>query len=516
MATTNKSFRVKSGLTVEGGAFYPAAGTTTIAPIVLTSGTNLTSATAGAFEYDGTSFYLTPASTRKTIAFTDSNISGSAGSVTNAVTFNTSGGASSGTTYNGSVARTIDYSTVGAAASSHSHGNITSGGAIGSTPGLVVVTTTSGALTTLSAGSSGQVLKHDATFGNMYIGTTPIQVSSSTNQAVTGITSITGGTGTTNITLATAGTTGANSGNIVIQSGTTTTSGATGNITVDVGSTSGGTYGTIYVGGTYAEQVEIGRIGKTTVIKGNLQIDGTTTTVNSTTLTIDDKNIVLGNDNTLDTQADGGGITLNGTTNKTFNWVDATDAWTSSEHLNLLTGKAFYINGTSVLTSTTLGSGIVNSSLTKVGALSSGTAGFVKVDASGNLTSDSSTYVTAASPALTGTVTYNSVAATMTISDSTTGTTAKTVSSVFSSSSYKAIDILVKATNSTNTEIIKALAVFDGTNVYITQYGEVFTSANLFDIDFTYTGVNVNFVFTPVAGTTGTTNFNAVLTLLAA
>ena len=37
----------------------------------------------------------------------------------NAVTFKTSGGASSGTTYDGSAARTIDYSTVGAAPSSH-------------------------------------------------------------------------------------------------------------------------------------------------------------------------------------------------------------------------------------------------------------------------------------------------------------------------------------------------------------------------------------------------------------
>jgi hypothetical protein len=39
---------------------------------------------------------------------------GSAGSVANAVTFNTSGGAAAGTTFNGSAARTIDYSTVGA------------------------------------------------------------------------------------------------------------------------------------------------------------------------------------------------------------------------------------------------------------------------------------------------------------------------------------------------------------------------------------------------------------------
>ena len=37
-----------------------------------------------------------------------------AGSVTNSVTFNTTGGAAAGTAYNGSVARTIDYSSVGA------------------------------------------------------------------------------------------------------------------------------------------------------------------------------------------------------------------------------------------------------------------------------------------------------------------------------------------------------------------------------------------------------------------
>jgi hypothetical protein len=41
-------------------------------------------------------------------------VSGGAGTTTNAVTFNNTGGAAPGTTFNGSVARTIDYSTVGA------------------------------------------------------------------------------------------------------------------------------------------------------------------------------------------------------------------------------------------------------------------------------------------------------------------------------------------------------------------------------------------------------------------
>ena len=110
----------------------------------------------------------------------------------------------------------------------------------------------------------------------------------------------------------------------------------------------------------------------TVVIKGNLQVDGTTTTINSTTLSVADKNIVLAEGSTLDSQADGAGITIKGLTDKTLNWVDATDAWTSSEDFNLLTGKTYKINGTTVLDATTLGSGVTASSLTSVGTLSGG------------------------------------------------------------------------------------------------------------------------------------------------
>jgi len=114
--------------------------------------------------------------------------------------------------------------------------------------------------------------------------------------------------------------------------------------------------------------------GTSLVLSGDLTVNGTTTTLNSTTLTVDDKNIELGSvASPTDVTADGGGITLKGTTDKTLNWVDATDAWTSSEHVNLLTGKAYYINGTSVLSGTTLGSGVTGSSLTSVGTIGTGT-----------------------------------------------------------------------------------------------------------------------------------------------
>ena len=67
--------------------------------------------------------------------------------------------------------------------------------------------------------------------------------------------------------------------------------------------------------------------------------------------------------------ANGAGITVKGTTDKTLNWVSSTTAWTSSENLDIASGKSYSIAGTSVLSSTTLGSGVTASSLTSVGTL---------------------------------------------------------------------------------------------------------------------------------------------------
>jgi hypothetical protein len=114
--------------------------------------------------------------------------------------------------------------------------------------------------------------------------------------------------------------------------------------------------------------------GTSLVLSGDLTVNGTTTTINSTEITVDDKNLTLGSVATpTDAGADGGGITLKGATDKTLNWIDATDAWTSSEHFNLATGKELKIAGTSVLSGSTLGSGVTGSSLTSVGTITSGT-----------------------------------------------------------------------------------------------------------------------------------------------
>ena len=147
------------------------------------------------------------------------------------------------------------------------------------------------------------------------------------------------------------------------------------------------------------------------IIAGDLQVDGTTTTVNSTTVNIVDKNIQVATGSANDAAANGGGITIaSGDGNKTFQFEATGDNLGSSENLNLASGKDYKINNTSVLNATTLGSGVVNSSLTNVGTLTalnvSGLAGIGSltvagvstfagnINANGNIVGDNSTNIT--------------------------------------------------------------------------------------------------------------------------
>jgi len=72
------------------------------------------------------------------------------------------------------------------------------------------------------------------------------------------------------------------------------------------------------------------------VIRGDLIVQGTTTTVNSTTVSINDKNIVLADSAADASEADGAGITINGpTTPATITYNGATDRWDLNKNLNL-------------------------------------------------------------------------------------------------------------------------------------------------------------------------------------
>ena len=109
-------------------------------------------------------------------------------------------------------------------------------------------------------------------------------------------------------------------------------------------------------------------------ISGNLLVEGTSASVDVSNLRVEDKQIELAikDDSTLitDVEADDAGVVVRVTgTDKKWTWRRTSNSWTATENIDLTTGNQYKINNTSVLTATTLGTGVVNSSLTNVGVL---------------------------------------------------------------------------------------------------------------------------------------------------
>jgi hypothetical protein len=124
-----------------------------------------------------------------------------------------------------------------------------------------------------------------------------------------------------------------------------------------------------------------------TTITGNLTVSGTTTTVNSSTLTVNDKNIEIAKvASPTDTTADGAGITIKGSTDKTFNWINSTSSFTSSEHITVASTKAVRFSGTSNYVAFKAPASISASVTWTLPAADAGTAGFALVsDGAGTL-----------------------------------------------------------------------------------------------------------------------------------
>lgn len=124
-------------------------------------------------------------------------------------------------------------------------------------------------------------------------------------------------------------------------------------------------------------------VGGNAVISGNLTVNGTTTTISSTVISVDDKNIELGSvASPTDVTADGGGLTLKGSSDKTFNWVNSTDSWTSSEHIDIDVSKSLK-HGTSVILSPT--KQLTNiTDITATGDISFGGGNFTVAQTTGN------------------------------------------------------------------------------------------------------------------------------------
>jgi hypothetical protein len=264
--------------------------------------------------------------------------------------------------------------------------------------------------------------------------------------------------------------------------------------------------------------------GTSLVLSGDLTVNGTTTTINSTEITVDDKNLTLGSvASPTDAGADGGGITLKGATDKTFNWVDSTDSWTSSEHMNLASGKVLKIAGTEVLSATqytgnaaTVTNGITTASkISALAATSSSELAGVISDETGTgalVFANTPTLVTPAIGAATGTTLVLSGALTataITLNDSsvgsataTAGTSATTIDS-FPSATYSSAKYIVQMKKGTDIEVIEVLVTVNSANdVYLTEYANVQSNVQLGTTNAVHDGTNVLLQVTAAAADT--------------
>lgn len=215
-------------------------------------------------------------------------------------------------------------------------------------------------LTKLGIGSTNQVLTVNA------LGNAP-QWSNSLNLpgdlTVNGNLTVNGSTTTVNTTTLDVDDKNIELGKVVPITGLTATI-ATGNNTITMSSTAG-----LIAGMTLTKTAGVGTFGASPYI---------TSVDSATQITLNVSHSVSGAitftaNGYSDLTANSGGITLKGTTDKTIAWDNANANWTSSENWNLVNGKTYKINNVNVLSSTTLGSGVINSSLQTVGTITSGT-----------------------------------------------------------------------------------------------------------------------------------------------
>jgi hypothetical protein len=102
-------------------------------------------------------------------------------------------------------------------------------------------------------------------------------------------------------------------------------------------------------------------VGGNLVIAGDLTVEGTTTTLNTSVFTVEDKNIIIANvASPTNSTADGAGITIKGSTDKTIAYSNSSNWLDVSETVNLAAGKALYIGGTKVIDGNSLGSAITS------------------------------------------------------------------------------------------------------------------------------------------------------------
>ena len=116
------------------------------------------------------------------------------------------------------------------------------------------------------------------------------------------------------------------------------------------GGTTGNIVTTGYIAGPATFTIDPAGVGDNTgtvVIAGNLQVDGTQTTINSTTLDVDDLNITVASGAADSAAANGAGLTVDGA-GANITYTHATTSWDFNKDINVTgtttTDQYLYVN----------------------------------------------------------------------------------------------------------------------------------------------------------------------------
>ena len=258
----------------------------------------------------------------------------------------------------------------------------------------------------------------------------------------------------------------------------------------------------------------------TVVIAGNLQVDGTTTTINSTTLTVDDKNITLASGSTNAAAANGAGITVDcgSDTDAALTYVSATDDWKFNKPTRVsglsnagigFTSTETLVDGSSLLPN---GRIFYHSSCLIYDSPSSGhrfaVVGNQGTNVAMNISSSQNVGIGIGTTGASARFQVEEAG----IDTTTTSTTATTQVAIdtFAAATFRSARYTIQVTNSTDStyHLTEILLIHDGTTPQITEYGTIFTGSAEATFDADISSGNVRLLATPA--TTDSMTFKVV------
>jgi len=271
-----------------------------------------------------------------------------------------------------------------------------------------------------------------------------------------------------------------------------------------------------YLAGPATFTIDPAAIGDNTgtvVIAGNLQVDGTTTTINSTTLTVDDKNITLASGSANAAAANGAGITVDcgSDTDATLTYSSSADNWSFNKELQVKEGSsaiafAEYSNGATIWLDGSngdfAGGDYFNISAYGTTDLAFGYGAATKI----TMKNDGKLGIGTGSPQAKFQVEEAGIETTTTSTSATTQVAIDT----FAAATFRSARYTIQVTNSTDStyHITEILLIHDGTTPQITEYGTIFTGSAEATFDADISSSNVRLLATPA--TTDSMTFKVV------